>query len=57
MNIRSATPNDVPLIFSFIQKKAEFDRDVGAFSGTLQVTENKIRNTLLVKVLLLMFCL
>jgi GNAT superfamily N-acetyltransferase len=46
MNIRSATPNDVSLIFSFIQKKAEFDRGVGAFSGVLQVTEDKIRNTL-----------
>jgi GNAT superfamily N-acetyltransferase len=46
MNIRSATPNDVPLIFSFIQKKAEFDRNIGAFSGNLQVTEAKIRITL-----------
>ncbi|MBW4542783.1 MAG: GNAT family N-acetyltransferase [Myxacorys chilensis ATA2-1-KO14] len=46
MNVRSATPNDVSLIFSFIQKKAEFDRDVGAFSGLLQATEGKIRNTL-----------
>jgi GNAT superfamily N-acetyltransferase len=46
MNVRSATPNDVSLIFSFIQKKAEFDRGVGAFSGVLQVTEDKIRNTL-----------
>ncbi|MBD1846248.1 GNAT family N-acetyltransferase [Cyanobacteria bacterium FACHB-63] len=46
MNVRSATPNDVSLIFSFIRKKAEFDRDVGAFSGVLQSTENKIRNTL-----------
>jgi hypothetical protein len=46
MNVRSATPNDVSLIFSFIQKKAEFDRDIGAFSGILKVTEDKIRNTL-----------
>ncbi len=46
MNVRSATPNDVALIFSFIQKKAEFDRDIGAFSGALQVTEDKVRNTL-----------
>lgn len=46
MNIRSATLNDVSLIFSFIQKKAKFDRDIGAFSGVLQATEDKIRNTL-----------
>ncbi len=46
MNVRSATPNDVSLIFSFIQKKAEFDRHVGAFSGLLQATEDKIRQTL-----------
>ena len=46
MNIRSATPKDVDLIFSFIQKKAEFDRNVGAFPGILQVTEAKIQRTL-----------
>jgi GNAT superfamily N-acetyltransferase len=42
MQIRFATRDDVSLIFSFIQKKAEFDRDIGAFSGVLQVTEDKI---------------
>ena len=42
MKVRSATQDDVSLIFSFIQKKAEFDRDIGAFSGVLQVTEDKI---------------
>jgi GNAT superfamily N-acetyltransferase len=46
MKVRAATPNDVSLIFSFIQKKAEFDRDIGAFSGTLQVSEDKIYKTL-----------
>lgn len=46
MDIRSATPEDVSLIFSFIQKKAEFDRNIGAFSGVLQVSEDKIRKTL-----------
>jgi hypothetical protein len=30
MNVKSATPDDVSLIFSFIQKKAEFDRNMGA---------------------------
>lgn len=46
MKVRSATPDDVSLIFSFIQKKSEFDRNIGAFSGVLQVSENKIRKTL-----------
>jgi GNAT superfamily N-acetyltransferase len=46
MQVRSATPNDVALIFSFIQKKSEFDRNIGAFSGILQVSELKIHQTL-----------
>ncbi len=46
MRVRYANPDDVALIFSFIQKKAEFDRSVGAFSGVLQVSEDKIRKTL-----------
>lgn len=46
MKVRSATPNDVSLIFSFIQKKSEFDRNLGAFSGELRVSEDKIRKTL-----------
>jgi GNAT superfamily N-acetyltransferase len=46
MNVRAATPDDISLIFSFIQKKSEFDRNIGAFSGELRVSENKIRKTL-----------
>lgn len=46
MNVRPATPNDVPLIFSMIQKKAEFDRNLDAFSGTLGVSEEKLFKTL-----------
>jgi GNAT superfamily N-acetyltransferase len=46
MKVRSATADDVSLIFSFIQKKSEFDRDIGAFSGVLSVSEDKIRKTL-----------
>jgi len=42
MKVRSATKDDVSLIFSFIQKKAEFDKNIGAFSGVLQATEDKI---------------
>lgn len=46
MKVRTATPDDVSQIFSFIQKKAEFDRNIGAFSGILQVSEDKIHKTL-----------
>ena len=46
MRIRSANSDDVALIFSFIQKKAEFDRNIGAFSGNLQTSEEKIYKTL-----------
>ncbi|MGD1871762.1 MAG: GNAT family N-acetyltransferase [Mastigocoleus sp.] len=50
MNIRAATLNEVSTIFSFIQKKSEFDRNIGAYSGIIQVTEDKIRQTLFGKV-------
>ncbi len=46
MEIRAATFEDVALIFAFIQKKAEFDRDIGAFSGVLHVSEEKLSQTL-----------
>jgi GNAT superfamily N-acetyltransferase len=46
MRVRTATPDDVSLIFSFIKKKAEFDRNIGAFSGVLRVSEEKIHKTL-----------
>jgi GNAT superfamily N-acetyltransferase len=46
MKIRQAASDDVSLILAFIQKKSEFDRSVGAFTGVLQVSEDKIRHTL-----------
>ena len=46
MKVRTANVEDVSLIFLFIQKKSEFDRNIGAFSGVLQVSEKKIRKTL-----------
>jgi GNAT superfamily N-acetyltransferase len=46
MRVRTATFDDISLIYSFIKKKAEFDRDIGAFSGVLQVSEEKIYKTL-----------
>jgi GNAT superfamily N-acetyltransferase len=50
MNVRIATPDDVALIFSFIQKKAAFDRNIGAFSGILQTSEAKTYQTLFGKI-------
>jgi GNAT superfamily N-acetyltransferase len=46
MRVRPAIVDDVPLIFAFIQKKARFDRDIGAYDGTLAVTEDKLRRML-----------
>jgi GNAT superfamily N-acetyltransferase len=54
MKVRTATPNDVSLIFSFIQKKSEFvgvasrneNRHIDAFSGALRVSEDKLSRTL-----------
>jgi len=46
MKVRTTTPDYVPLIYSFIQKKSEFDREIGAYSGVIQVTENKIHKTI-----------
>jgi GNAT superfamily N-acetyltransferase len=46
MKVRSTTPDDVSLIVSFIQKKSEFDRNIGAFSGVLRVSEDKVRKTI-----------
>ncbi|MEM9449852.1 MAG: GNAT family N-acetyltransferase [Cyanobacteria bacterium P01_E01_bin.6] len=46
ITIRNAIPDDVPLILTFINKKSEFDRRIGAFSGVLHVTEEKLYQTL-----------
>ena len=50
MKVRLANTDDVSLILSFIQKKSEFDRAVGAFSGVLKVSETKIRDTIFNKI-------
>lgn len=47
ITVRPAGPNEVPLVLSFIKKKAAFDRQMGSFSGTLQTSEEKIRKTIL----------
>lgn len=46
MKVRTASPDDVPLIYSFIKKKSEFDRSIGAFSGIIRVSEEKLYQTL-----------
>ena len=46
VKVRRATPNDVALILSFIHKKSAFDSNVGAFSGIIQTSEEKIAKTM-----------
>jgi len=46
IKVRTANLDDLSLIFSFIQKKSEFDRSIGAFSGELKVSEQKLAKTL-----------
>jgi GNAT superfamily N-acetyltransferase len=46
LTVRPVTPTEVPLVLSFIKKKAAFDRQMGSFSGTLQTSEEKIHQTL-----------
>ena len=44
--VRSAVADDTTTILAFIHKKSEFDRQIGAFSGNIQTTEAKIRQTI-----------
>ena len=44
--IRDAVPEDISSIFELIQKKAEFDRQMGSFSGILKATPQKLSETL-----------
>lgn len=46
IKIRFACPDDIPLIHTFIQKKSEFDRSIGAYLGTIKTSENKIEKTI-----------
>ena len=46
MKVRFANVDDVSLIYSFIQKKSEFDRNINAFLGQLKTSETKISKTL-----------
>ena len=46
INIRTANPNDVSSIYWLIKAKSEFDRDIGAYSGIIQTSKTKIRQTI-----------
>jgi len=42
MEIREATAEDTATVLAFIQAKAQFDRELGAFSGSIDNTEELI---------------
>jgi GNAT superfamily N-acetyltransferase len=44
--VRFATVDDLSLVLSYIQKKSEFDRGIGAFSGQLLVSKQKLAKSL-----------
>jgi GNAT superfamily N-acetyltransferase len=46
IDIRFAAPTEVTLIYDFIHDKAEFDRNIGAYSGKVQTTPDKIKQTI-----------
>jgi GNAT superfamily N-acetyltransferase len=46
MLVRFANIEEVALIYQFIQDKAEFDRSIGAYSGKVQTTPDKIKQTI-----------
>ena len=50
VKIRIANSSDVNLILSFIHQKARFDRNIGAFSGKLTVSAEKLQQTLFTKI-------
>ncbi|WP_009631047.1 GNAT family N-acetyltransferase [Synechocystis sp. PCC 7509] len=45
LKIRPAAIAEAEIIYSFIEKKAEFDRNIGAFSGKIETSAEKIRQT------------
>jgi GNAT superfamily N-acetyltransferase len=46
ISTRLAEQSDLELVLAFIQKKAAFDRSLGAFSGELQATRARLQKTL-----------
>jgi GNAT superfamily N-acetyltransferase len=47
IDIRFAAPTEATLIYELIHDKAEFDRSIGAYSGKVQTTIEKIQQTIL----------
>jgi GNAT superfamily N-acetyltransferase len=45
--IRQAQPHDVDVVLELIKKKSEFDQSIGAFEGELQVTKERLLETVL----------
>jgi GNAT superfamily N-acetyltransferase len=46
MEVREATSDDAAEVLAFVRAKAAFDRELGAFTGTLGTTEDLIRRHL-----------
>jgi GNAT superfamily N-acetyltransferase len=46
LKIRPAEVAEAEIILSFIAKKSEFDRNMGAFSGKIETSAEKIRQTI-----------
>lgn len=46
MRVRAATITDVPEVLEFVRAKAQFDRQLGAFTGDLGTNEDLIRQYL-----------
>ncbi len=46
LKVRPAAIAEAEMILSFIAKKSEFDRNIGAFSGKIETSVEKIRQTM-----------
>lgn len=46
IRVHRATPADVPTIVAYIEKKADFDRELGCFAGAIQTTSERIHRAL-----------
>jgi GNAT superfamily N-acetyltransferase len=46
MHVRDATTEDTTTVLEFVRAKARFDRELGAFVGSVETTEEQIRRHL-----------
>lgn len=46
IRVQRAIPADVPTIVSYIEKKADFDRELGCFAGAIDTTPERIERAL-----------